>query len=82
MKTSKEVLSELHKELALILSKQIRLTDEEGKANGSILNVARQFLKDNGIDGDIREVKELQILSEALPFDDDEVVVPFKRMTS
>jgi hypothetical protein len=72
-------LSDLHTLLARILAQQIKLTDENGKANGAILNVARAFLRDNGIDADVRENKELQILSEELPFDEDDTVVQFKR---
>jgi len=44
--------------------------------------VARQFLKDNGIDADVRESKELQVLSEELPFDEDDTVVPFQKRTA
>lgn len=82
MKSQKEQLSDLHTALAKVLAEQIQLRDEEGKANGAILNVARQFLKDNGIDADVRENKELKILSEELPFEDGDVIVPFKRMAS
>lgn len=72
-------LTDLHSALALILAEQIQIKDENGKANAAVLNVARQFVKDNGIDADVRENKELQILSEALPFDEDDVVVPIRK---
>jgi len=75
----KEQLSNLHVELTKILSQQIKIVDENGKANAAILNVARQFMKDNNVDIDFRESKELQILAEELPFDEDDTVVQFKR---
>jgi hypothetical protein len=75
-------LSQLHAALATVLAEQIHLKDDQGKANGAILNVARQFLKDNGIDADVRESKELQVLSEELPFDEDDTVVPFQKRTA
>lgn len=45
-KASTEALEELHGEIAKALSKSIK----DGEANAAILNVARAFLKDNGID--------------------------------
>lgn len=75
-------LSNLHAALATVLAEQIHLKDDLGRSNGAILNVARQFLKDNGIDADVRENKELQILAEELPFDEDDTVVTFKRKTA
>jgi hypothetical protein len=76
---SNKQLSDLHAALATVLAEQIHIKDENGKANAAILNVARQLLKDCGIDGDIREVKELQVLAEELPFDEDDTVVKFRK---
>ncbi len=71
-------LGSLHTELAKILKKQIKMTDEDGKANASILNVARQFLKDNGIDASPEHNQELKELSEELPFEGINVT-PFRK---
>ena len=69
-------LGELHGVLAKILKEQVSLKDENGKANAAILNVARQFLKDNGIDASPEHNQELKELSEELPFDN---VTPFRK---
>ena len=79
MPAKESELSDLHKALAQILKEQINLKDENGRVNSATLNVARQFLKDNGIDSDVRENKELQVLAEDLPFDEDDVVVSLRR---
>lgn len=71
--TNKE-LGDLHGQLAKILTEEIRKEnlDKDGNKvrNAAILNVARQFLKDNGIESLGREnenVKELEKVF--LPFD-------------
>lgn len=67
-------MADLHATLATILSEEIQKTqiDKEGNVvrSASMLNVARQFLKDNGIEsiGDANaQVKELK--EAFLPFD-------------
>jgi hypothetical protein len=63
-----KVLEELHKTLAQELLDRIRNGDEKA----SILNVARQFLKDNGIEALPVQDSSLKSLIDELPFDDDE----------
>tara|TARA_R100000152_G_C6557833_1_gene29826 strand:+ start:171 stop:401 length:231 start_codon:yes stop_codon:yes gene_type:complete len=54
------------------------LTDEfigriqMGDAEPSLLNAARQFLKDNGIHAGIKQDSKIQDLVSILPFSDDE----------
>lgn len=69
-------LGDLHSALAKILKEQVNLRDENGKCNAAILNVARQFLKDNGIDAAPEHNQELKELAEELPFDN---VTPFRK---
>lgn len=59
-------LKELHNELAKVLLERVR--DPEAKS--SDLNVARQFLKDNGIEALPVNENPLQKLMEELPFDE------------
>ena len=61
---SDKTLKQLHNELALKLLNKVR--DPEAKA--SELNVARQFLKDNGIDAIPVDNSPLQNLMKELPF--------------
>lgn len=63
----KDKLKELHNELAEKLLEKVR--DEEVTA--SELNVARQFLRDNGVDAMPTEESPLQSLMSELPFDDE-----------
>ena len=60
------------KELHGVLAKQIlkRVKDPEAKA--SDLNVARQFLKDNGIEAIPVDNSPLKALVDELPFDTEE----------
>ena len=46
---STEALEKLHDTLALVLAAGITEKDADGKRNAALINVARQFLKDNGI---------------------------------
>ena len=62
---SDKKLKELHAVLAEKLLEKVK--DPECKA--SFLNVARQFLKDNGIDAIPTEGSTLQRLTDELPFD-------------
>jgi len=65
-----QIMSELHEELA----NQLLETVMAGDTTASILNVARQFLKDNGIDGVPTQGNPLDNLIHALPdFDEDEL---------
>ncbi len=61
-----EKLSQLHQELAAKLLERVR----DPKVKSSDLNVARQFLKDNGIDAIPVDNSPLKKLMEELPFDD------------
>ena len=67
---SKDKLLELHSILAEQLLKKVR--DEDVKA--SDLNVARQFLKDNGIDGLPTNDNPLGELVNELPFAEKKLV--------
>ena len=67
---SKDKLLELHSILAEQLLKKVR--DEDVKA--SDLNVARQFLKDNGIDGLPTNDNPLGELIDELPFAEKKLV--------
>lgn len=88
-KADSEKLGTLHDMLAETLTQAIKegipIKDEEtGKitkapAPAAILNVARQFLKDNNIDCSPSSTNPIGLLSEALPF--NEKVTPFKRNT-
>ena len=60
-----KILKQLHNELALKLLKRVQDPD----AKSSDLNVARQFLRDNGIDAVPTEGSPLQQLADELPFD-------------
>jgi len=63
-----KTLDNLHVELAQLLLDKIR----SGEAKASDLNVARQFLKDNGIEGLPVDNTPLKDLVDELPFDDKE----------
>ena len=70
-KASAEVMEMLHGILASALADKIK----DGTATAADLSVARQFLKDNGIDGIANEANPLGPLAAQLPFqseDDDE----------
>ena len=65
-----EQLSQLHKELAEKLLERVR----DPKVKSSDLNVARQFLKDNGIDAIPVDNSPLKKLMEELPFKDNKPI--------
>tara|TARA_Y100000114_G_C11755952_1_gene326859 strand:- start:2231 stop:2452 length:222 start_codon:yes stop_codon:yes gene_type:complete len=69
MKKVDKVLDELHIELAQTLLDRVR----SGEAKASDLNVARQFLKDNGIEGLPVENTPLKDLVDELPFEEESV---------
>ena len=62
---SNKKLKELHAVLAEKLLQKVKDPD----AKSSDLNVARQFLRDNGIDAVPTEGSPLQRLADELPFD-------------
>lgn len=62
----------IHKGLAEALLAKLR----SGEATASDLNVARQYLKDNGVTGLPAPGTPLQTLTEVLPFDADEDDIP------
>jgi len=62
---SNKKLKELHAVLAEKLLEKVQDPD----CTAGFLNVARQFLRDNGIDAVPTEGSPLQRLSEELPFD-------------
>lgn len=63
---SKEALQALHKALADVLRERIGSPD----ATAADLGVARQFLRDNGIDAVAPKDSPLARLRDALPFPD------------
>ena len=66
-----KTLKELHEVLATELLKRVK--DPEAKA--SDLNVARQFLKDNGIEAIPTDNSPLKSLVDELPFNSEEEIV-------
>lgn len=72
-------LSALHGELAAAFKDMLEARDESGKRlvpPAQVLNVIRQFLKDNGIEADRRTMSALAALSHDLPFDGEEYTPP------
>lgn len=67
---SEEALELLHASLANQLAKKI----ESGEATAADLSVARQFLKDNGIDAVPTSGSPLDGLRNTLPFPDAEAM--------
>ena len=70
MSNTDKVLDDLHTELATTLLDKVR----SGTAKASDLNVARQFLKDNGIDCVPTENTNMSKLAEELPFKLSDVI--------
>lgn len=64
----KKTLSDLHLKLAQDLLNRV----ESGEATTADLSVARQFLKDNGVDSSVQANKPMLNLAEIMPFDPDE----------
>jgi hypothetical protein len=67
-KADNDTLNKLHGVLAQVLMDEITATADEGKGRAAILNVARQFLKDNGIEALPGASKPLRELAAVLPF--------------
>ena len=78
MSKTDKVLDDLHTELATTLLDKVK----SGTAKASDLNVARQFLRDNGIAGVPVENSPLKNLMDELPFTEEEVVKKFNGSTS
>jgi Zn-dependent membrane protease YugP len=78
MSKTDKVLDDLHTELATTLLDKVR----SGTAKASDLNVARQFLRDNGIAGVPVENSPLKNLMDELPFTEEEVVKKFNGTSS
>jgi hypothetical protein len=64
-----DIFDKLHDAVATTLLDKI----QSGDANASDLNVARQFLRDNGIAGIPQENSPLKNLMDELPFTEEEV---------
>ena len=77
MSKTDKILDDLHSELAATLLDKVR----SGTAKASDLNVARQFLRDNGIAGVPVENSPLKNLMDELPFTEEEVVKKFNGST-
>jgi hypothetical protein len=67
-KASASLMEMLHGILASALADKIK----DGTATAADLSVARQFLKDNGIDGIATEANPLGQLAAQLPFNSDD----------
>ena len=78
MSKTDKILDDLHTELATTLLDKVR----SGTAKASDLNVARQFLRDNGIAGVPVENSPLKNLMDELPFTEEEVVKKFNGTSS
>ena len=59
-----KVLSDLHNAVAEELLRRV----QSGEAQAADLNVARAFLKDNGIDAAVEQSDPMQNLVKSLPF--------------
>lgn len=79
-KASEDSLSTLHMTLAEVLTAKIKAgADGDSKGLAALLNVARQFLKDNGIEADLGPGTPVMSLAESLPFpsvDDERGIHP------
>lgn len=64
---NKKVLEQIHNALAEELLKKI----QDGSASATELNVARQFLKDNGIDCAPVSSQPMLNLAQIMPFDEE-----------
>lgn len=84
-KADEKALESLHGQLANVLSEALRKeyvdpdTGETLPPPAALLNVARQFLKDNKIEALAVQDSPLARLSDLPVFDEDENVVPIKK---
>lgn len=65
-----EITAKLHEGLA----KELLARVLSGEATTTDLNVARQFLKDNGVDSVVQEKSPLAELGKVLPFHEDDPI--------
>jgi|TARA_Y100000593_G_scaffold93182_1_gene187128 hypothetical protein len=70
MADMKKLMEHLHNTVGEELLRRI----ETGEATSADLSVARQFLKDNGIDATLNQSEPLANLATILPFDPEETV--------
>ena len=73
MKQREKMFDDLHDEVAKTLLNKVK----SDNCKASDLNVARQFLRDNGITGIPAENSPLKNLMDELPFTEEEVVKKF-----
>jgi|TARA_R110000868_G_scaffold223216_2_gene475071 hypothetical protein len=66
--TNDKLFAQLHNALGSALLERI----QSGEASPADMNVARQFLKDNGIDGSVKNSVPLLNLAKIMPFDPEE----------
>ena len=66
-----ETFAELHNQMALLLLEKVK----NGEATSADLSVARQFLKDNGIDSVAFQDSPIANLAAVLPFEDSDAPV-------
>ena len=64
----KKELGKLHEALSPLLMERI----QSGEAGSGELSVARQFLKDNGVDATVNQSEPLLNLAKVLPFNPEE----------
>jgi len=64
---NEKILSDLHSAVAEELLRRVI----SGEANAAELNVARGFLKDNGIDAGLDQSEPMANLAKSLPFNID-----------
>jgi hypothetical protein len=70
-RATEEALSELHAELAGVLKKAVQYRDPDTQMpQAALLNVARQFLKDNKIESQAPAGSPLRDLADLPEFDD------------
>ena len=70
MTNMKKLMESLH----LYVGEELLRRIETGEASSADLSVARQFLKDNGIDATANQSEPLANLAKILPFDPEETV--------
>lgn len=70
-------MKDIGEQLHALLAKELVRRIKDGEATATDLNVARQFLKDNGIDSTVGETTNnpLANLIENLPFDETDEAV-------
>jgi hypothetical protein len=84
-KADAAVMDSLHGELAKVLADLLKgsINPETGQVvppQAAVLSVARQFLKDNGIDGIAKQGTPLHNLANLPVFDeDDDNVIPLRK---